>query len=67
MTIPSDTDVSAAPWSAGAAYLYTLELDGPALAWEYLRRHPGYRTDWQGGRLQRNRAAAHRWGLRCCR
>ena len=67
MTMLSDTDVSAAPWSAGAAYLYTLELDGPALAWEYLRRHPGYRTDWQGGRLQRNRAAAHRWGLRCCR
>ena len=67
MTIPSDTDVSAAPWSAGAAYLYTLHLDGPALAWEYLRRHPGYRMAWQGGRLQRNRAEVHRWGLRCCR
>jgi hypothetical protein len=67
MTTPSDTDVSAAPWSAGAAYLYTLDLDGPALAWEYLRRHPGYRTAWQRGQLQRNRAAAHRWGLRCCR
>ena len=67
MTMLSDTDVSAAPWSAGAAYLYTLDLDGPALAWEYLRRHPGYRTAWQDGRLRRNRAAVHRWGLGCCR
>lgn len=66
MTTPSDTDVPAAPWSAGAAYLYTLDLDGPALAWEYLRRHPGYRADWRRGQLQRQ-ATAHRWGLRCCR
>ncbi|HFT4328118.1 TPA: DUF6499 domain-containing protein, partial [Klebsiella variicola] len=29
-----------------AAYLYTLHLDGPALAWEYLRRNPDYRRDW---------------------
>lgn len=34
------------PWSVTAAYLYTLDLDGPALAWEYLRRHPGYRAEW---------------------
>ena len=27
-------------WHPGAAYLYVLHLDGPALAWEYLRRHP---------------------------
>ena len=67
MMTPPDTDGPAAPWSAGAAYLYTLDLDGPALAWEYLRRHPGYRMAWQGGRLQRNRAEVHRWGLRCCR
>ena len=25
------------PWYPTAAYLYTLHLDGPALAWEYLR------------------------------
>ena len=33
-------DRSAEPWYATAAYLYVLHLDGPALAWEYLRRHP---------------------------
>lgn len=67
MTTLSDAHVSAAPWSAAAAYLYTLDLDGPGLAWEYLRRHPGYRAAWQRGRLQRSRVEAHRWGLRCCR
>ena len=67
MAITSDADASAAPWSAGAAYLYTLDLDGPALAWEYLRRHPGYRAAWHRDRLQRRAFAAHRWGLRCCR
>ena len=40
-------DRSAEPWYATAAYLYVLHLDGPALAWEYLRRHPRYRADWQ--------------------
>ncbi|MFV3093976.1 transcriptional regulator domain-containing protein, partial [Pseudomonas sp. GW6] len=36
-------DPSAEHWYPTAAYLYTLHLDGPALAWEYLRRHPDYR------------------------
>ena len=49
-------------WHPGAAYLYVLHLDGPALAWEYLRRHPGYRRDWQ--RRRRHPATAQRWGLR---
>ena len=31
-------------WTAVAAYLYVLHLDSPALAWEYLRRNPPYRT-----------------------
>ena len=60
MTIHHDSADMSAPWRAAAAYLYTLDLDGPALAWEYLRRHPGYRTAWQDGRLRRNRAAVHR-------
>lgn len=49
-------------WHPTAAYLYILHLDGPALAWEYLRRNPDYRLDW----LDRHRhpGAAHRWGLR---
>lgn len=55
-------DASAEHWYPTAAYLYALHLDGPGLAWEYLRRHPDYRRDWQ---CRRRRAeAAHRWGLR---
>ncbi|MGE6335374.1 transcriptional regulator domain-containing protein [Acidovorax sp. NPDC077664] len=47
-----------------AAYLYVLDLDDPALAWEYLRRHPGYRADW----ARRKRVVSFaRWGLRCRR
>lgn len=50
------------PWHASAAYLYALHLDGPALAWEYLRRHPGYRLAWH---MQATDAGAARpWGLR---
>ncbi|MGQ0701158.1 DUF7011 domain-containing protein [Panacagrimonas sp.] len=49
-------------WHPGAAYLYVLHLDGPALAWEYLRRHPDYRRDWLHRR--RRPEAAQRWGLR---
>lgn len=52
---------AAGAWRAGAAYLYTLDLDAPDLAWEYLRRHPQYRTDWISGAA---RAGPERWGLR---
>ncbi len=51
-----------AHWYPTAAYLYVLCLDGLALAWEYLRRHPDYRLDWL--RRARRPDAAHRWGLR---
>jgi len=49
-------------WYPMAAYLYVLHLDGPALAWEYLRRNPEYRRDWllRGDIPQ----VAQRWGLR---
>ena len=47
---------SAVHWHPSAAYLYVLHLDGPALAWEYLRRNPEYRRHPQ--------YAALRWGLR---
>jgi len=53
---------SAEYWYPTAAYLYVLHLDGPALAWEYLRRNPDYRRDWL--RRQRRPDAAQRWGLR---
>ena len=49
-------------WHPSAAYLYVLHLDGPALAWEYLRRDPGYRRDWL--RHHRHPEVAQRWGLR---
>lgn len=49
-------------WYPTAAYLYVLHLDGSALAWEYLRRHPDYRRDWL--RRRRQPDAAHAWGLR---
>ncbi|WP_197387805.1 DUF2285 domain-containing protein [Ralstonia pseudosolanacearum] len=55
-------DRSTEGWYPTAAYLYVLHLDGPALAWEYLRRHPDYRRDWQ--RRRRRPDAAHEWGLR---
>ncbi|MDP3136718.1 DUF2285 domain-containing protein [Hydrogenophaga sp.] len=49
------------PWHASAAYLYALHLDGPALAWEYLRRHPGYRLAWHTQKT--DAGAARPWGL----
>lgn len=55
-------DRSAEPWYATAAYLYVLHLDSPALAWEYLRRHPDYRRDWL--RFRRQPDVAGHWGLR---
>lgn len=53
---------SAKHWYPTAAYLYVLHLDGLALAWEYLRRHPDYRRDWL--RRRRQPEVAERWGLR---
>lgn len=64
MTMTRDTDTTPTPWHATAAYLYALELDGPELAWEYLRRHPAYRTAWLGARRRQRTAIAQRWGLR---
>ncbi|MFT3819582.1 MAG: DUF2285 domain-containing protein [Rubrivivax sp.] len=53
-------------WHPAAAYLYALTLDGPALAWEYLRRNPDYQADYarqaRGSDDEAGRAA--RWGLR---
>ena len=51
-----------AAWHPVAAYLYVLHLDGPSLAWEYLRRNPEYRRDWRD-RWRRGQQA-QRWGLR---
>ena len=49
-------------WRASAAYLYVLPLDGPSLAWEYMRRNPDYRRDW--ARYSHGRESiAKRWQL----
>lgn len=56
------TDREPSPWHANAAYLYALHLDGPALAWEYLRRHPDYRRDWRC-HCGCADTIARRWGL----
>lgn len=59
-------DLPRAPWGVSAAYLYTLDLDGPALAWEYLRRNARYRAEYHAS-ARLPLAWAERWGLRCCR
>ena len=61
------------PDAAGpiAAYLYTLSLDPPGLAWEYLRRNATYQQDWNkhgrapcGDAVARAMRYAEPWGLR---
>lgn len=49
-------------WHPSAAYLYVLHLDGPALAWEYLRRNADYRRDWLLSRSHPE--SGQHWGLR---
>lgn len=44
-------------WQPSAAYLYVLHLDAPSIAWEFLRRNPKYRKDWQSAVEESN------WGL----
>ena len=67
MTIHHDSADLSAPWRAAAAYFYTLDLDGPALAWEYLRRHAGYQADWLSGQRRASRGSASNWGLQSSR
>ena len=56
---------TSAGWRSPAPYLYALHLDDPELAWEYLRRNPDYRRDWDSGldHLPDDDRPA-RWGLR---
>jgi len=53
-------------WHPAAAYLYALTLDGPALAWEYLRRNPRYRAVYDRHAHGSDDEAGHAapWGLR---
>ncbi|MGJ7536975.1 MULTISPECIES: transcriptional regulator domain-containing protein [unclassified Variovorax] len=64
MLKPDPEDLPRAPWGMSAAYLYVLDLDDSGVAWEYLRRHPDYGSDW----ARRRRVVSFaRWGLRCRR
>jgi hypothetical protein len=47
-----------------ANYLYFLDTPGTAWAWEYLRRNPEYRHDWELRAKSRRRAAARPAGAR---
>jgi len=48
-------------WTATAAYLYVLHLRPSELAWEYLRRNPVYRNEWDAGAL--SAPSPHHGGL----
>jgi hypothetical protein len=57
-------------WRSEAAYDHASDLDAPDFAWEALRRHPDYRSDYE--RTQGQEALgpeaeatslARRWGL----
>jgi len=48
-------------WTATAAYLYVLHLRPSELAWEYLRRNPAYRNEWDTGAL--SAPSPQHWGL----
>ena len=49
-------------WQVAAAYLYVLHLDSSSLAWEYLRRNPDYRRQWERARRTAD-AASSAWLL----
>jgi hypothetical protein len=52
-------------WRPSAAYAYLLHLDGPALAWEYLRRNTDYQRDWECyGEADPANKASQQWGCR---
>jgi hypothetical protein len=54
--------IASRSWLPVAAYLYVLNLDGPSLAWEYLRRNTDYRRDCDRGERD-PKYFAERWGL----
>jgi hypothetical protein len=52
-----------AEWRPREAYQYVASLDGPLLAWEYLRRNARYRADWDQRTHLSAEAACRVWGL----
>ena len=56
-------DRSTEHWYPTAAYLYTLHLDGSALAWEFLRRTGATGCAAAGIRMQRCAGACVCWKI----
>jgi hypothetical protein len=50
-------------WQNREAFEYTEQLDGPLLAWEYLRRNRAYRTAWDERNPVESETAERDWGL----
>ena len=59
-----------ADWRSPAAYEAASRFDAGAFAWEFVRRNPRYRSDFdryrQGLSSEVADALARRWGLRFC-
>lgn len=53
-------------WRSPAAYEYAKTLESAELAWEFLRRNPAYRADYQAAADDAGAAdvRAGVWGLR---
>jgi len=59
-------ETEAADWRNGAAYAPLLDADRSVLAWEWLRRDPGYRAAWTAAWSSGTRdgaVGAEPWGL----
>lgn len=54
---------ASAAWRSREAYRYVASLDGPLLAWEYLRRDARYHDDWDHHRHLSAEASRRVWGL----
>jgi hypothetical protein len=50
-------------WKKPDTFRYAASLDGPLLAWEYLRRSPAYRAAWIGRELEGYDSSPAAWGL----
>ena len=61
--------MTAGDWRSAEAYDYVRDLDPADMAWEFLRRNPDYRQDFdrmmrEHPNNERDAALLHRWGLR---
>jgi hypothetical protein len=52
-----------AEWKQSTNFRYVESLDGPQLAWEYLRRNSAYRATWEERGVDTSKSAAAAWGL----